>query len=48
MGLPAVMGRLVREGTREGMSSHPATRRVRLVLTAVQPCSHAPDCAARL
>ncbi|HSB13948.1 MAG TPA: ABC transporter permease [Bryobacteraceae bacterium] len=32
----AVMGRLAREGTCEGMSTHPAARRVRLVLTAVQ------------
>jgi predicted permease len=32
----AVMVRLLREGTRESMSAHPAARRVRLVLTAVQ------------
>ena len=31
-----VIGRLVREGTRAGMLAHPATRRMRLVLTAVQ------------
>lgn len=32
----AVMGRLAREGAREGMSTHPSARRMRLVLTAVQ------------